>query len=511
MRVLVDNSFASMLHNPAAFRARLVIDCDGRPTRFEPDPWQAEDFQALDPAWRYAVGRWEGEPPQISRLWSERPRGHAKTSDLGIMATWALLFSPRPVVGISASGDKDQAALLRSSIATLARLNPWIGSILDIQTWRVVNPKTQATLEILSSDVATSFGQLPDFIVCDEITHWPEGRGDALWHSLLSAAAKRENCLLACIMNAGFTESFAWTVREKIRLDPGWRFSRLSGPRASWIAEARLDEQRRLLPAVVFDRLWGNVWASGLGDALQEADILAALVEAGPLDGSEREFVWFGGLDLSVSRDASACVIVGRTQAGRLRLATVRAWTPPMGGKVDLPLIRDSVLGLSKQFPGVSIGYDVYQAELMRADVERMGVSMLPVSFSGKPAQEMASELLEAFASRRVGLYRDIALVDDLRRLRIKESVAGWRLDPPRTATGHGDRGIAFAMALWTARQDTSFCGTWNLAPIPQGQARSPMQELFETHADAFGPSSLMPHDEIFRGWAVGESGDRPL
>jgi hypothetical protein len=504
------DSFQAMLTDPGAFRRRLLIDADGAAVPFRPDPWQTEDFAALDPAWRFAVGRWEGEPPVVRRLWSERPRGHAKTSDLGIMATWALLFAPRPVVGISASGDKDQAALLRSSIATLARLNPWIGSILDIQTWRVVNPKTQASLEILSSDVATSFGQLPDFIVCDEITHWPEGRGDALWHSLLSAAAKRENCLLACIMNAGFTESFAWTVREKIKFDPGWRFSRLDGPRASWITESRLDEQRRLLPAVVFDRLWGNVWASGLGDALQEADILASLTEAGPLDGTEREFVWFGGLDLSVSRDASACVIVGRTQAGRLRLATVRAWTPPRGGKVDLPLIRDSVLGLSKQFPGVQIGYDQYQAELMKMDLERAGVYMLPVSFAGKIAQEMASELLEVFASRRIGLYRDAALVDDLRRLRIKESTAGWRLDPPRTATGHGDRGISLAVSLWTARQDTSFCGVWTPAPIPQGQARSPMQELFETHADAFAPSSLMPRDEIFQGWATGST-DRPL
>jgi hypothetical protein len=505
------DSFASMLTDPGAFRRRLLIDADGAAVPFRPDPWQSEDFAALDPAWRFAVGRWEGEPPVVRRLWSERPRGHAKTSDLGIMATWALLFAPRPVVGIAAAGDRDQAALLRSSIQTLARLNPWIGSILDIQTWRVVNPKTGAALDILSSDVATSFGQLPDFIIADEVSHWPEGKGDALWHSILSAAAKRANCLLCAILNAGFTEHFAWTTREKVRVDPGWHFSHLDGPRATWITESRLDEQRRLLPAVVFDRLWGNVWASGLGDALQGADILAALTEAGPLDGSEREYVWFGGLDLSVSRDASACVIVGRTQAGRLRLATVRAWVPPKGGKVDLPLIRDSVLGLSKQFPGVQIGYDQYQAELMRADVERMGVSMIPVSFSGKPAQEMASELLEAFASRRVGLYRDAALVDDLRRLRIKESVAGWKLDPPRTATGHGDRGIAFAMALWTARQDQSFCGVWKPMPIPQGQERSPMDALFHDRADCFGPASLAPREAIYQGWPSSESGDRPL
>jgi phage terminase large subunit-like protein len=505
------DSFQAMLCDPAAFRQRLLIDCDGSAVPFRPDAWQLDDFLALDDAWKFAVGRWDGDaPPAVRRLWSERPRGHAKTSDLGIMATWALLFAPRPVVGIAAAGDKDQAALLRSSIATLARVNPWIGSILDVQQWRVVNPKTGAELTILSSDVATSFGQLPDFIIADEITHWPEGKGDALWHSIFSAVAKRANCLLGVIANAGFTEHFAWGVREKVKADPLWHFSHLDGPRASWITESRLAEQRRLLPAVVFDRLWNNIWASGLGDALQEADILASLTETEPLTGFEKDYVFFGGLDLSISRDASACVIVGRTQAGRLRLATVRAWTPPRGGKVDLPLIRDSVLSLSRQFPGVQIGYDVYQAELMRSDLDRAGVSMLPVSFAGKIAQEMASELLEAFASRRVGLYHDAALVDDLRRLRIKESVAGWRLDPPRTSTGHGDRGIAFAMALWTARQDTSFCGVWHLPPIPQGRDRSLTQELFETHADVFAPASLAPGDPVFQGWPSA-SEDRPL
>jgi hypothetical protein len=228
------------------------------------------------------------------------------------------------------------------------------------------------------------------------------------------------------------------------------------------LSPEQLDEQKRLLPITVYDRLWGNVWASGAGDALQESDIRAALTVAGPLTGSEEGFQWFGGLDLSVSRDASACVITGRDRAGVMHLATVRSWLPPRGGKVDLSLIRESVLSLSRQYRGVKIGYDIFQAELMKTDLERAGVSMEPVSFIGKPSQEMASEVLEAFASRRVRLYPEPQLLDDLRRLRIKESVGGWKLDPPRTNAGHGDRGIGFAIALYMGRLDP-----FNWAPIP--------------------------------------------
>src|SRR5262249_3840961 len=161
--------------------------------------------------------------------------------------------------------DKDQAKLLRDSIATLCRVNPWIASILNVEAWKVSNPRTNAELTIISSDTATSFGLLPDIVVCDELTYWAEVRGEQLWHSLLSAAAEGENSLLCCIMNSGFVESFSWTTREKIKADPLWHFSHLDCS-PSWITPARLDEQRRLLPPVVFSRLWENQWSSGAGD-----------------------------------------------------------------------------------------------------------------------------------------------------------------------------------------------------------------------------------------------------
>src|SRR6516164_3485612 len=132
----MENGLRAMMDNPAAFRQRLRIDADGHAVAFRCDSWQEADFLALDDAWRFSVGRWSGEPPPIRRLWSERPRGHAKTSDLAIMASWALLFSGRPVVGVAAAGDRDQSALLRAAIGTLCRVNPWLGSILDVQQWK---------------------------------------------------------------------------------------------------------------------------------------------------------------------------------------------------------------------------------------------------------------------------------------------------------------------------------------------------------------------------------------
>jgi hypothetical protein len=436
---------------PAEFRRQLRIDADGREVPFCPDPWQEEDFTALDAAWLAVAGR--GQRPVVSRAWQERPRGHSKTSDLAVMVAWVLAYSARPVRGVAAAGDKDQAKLLRDAIATLVRLNPYLQQVLDVQRWRVVNRQTGAQLDILSSDVATSYGQLVDFIVADEVAHWPEGKGEALWQSLFSTAAKRANCLLVVITNAGFEESWAWKVRESVRTDPAWHFSRLDGPQASWITPDRLDEQKRLLPPLVFARLWLNRWSAGSGDALQAADIDAALTLAKPMPWPEEGFNYFAGLDLGVRRDHASLVLVGKhCWTGRLRLARVLSWAPPRGGKINLMQVERACLEIHQTF-GPLLYADPYQCEQMAQQLSAQGVWVETVAFTGASLLEMASGLVEVFSGHTIDLYSDPELLADLRRLRIKEGPSGYRLDAPRTAAGHCDRATALALAVLGARR----------------------------------------------------------
>jgi hypothetical protein len=428
-----------------------LIDADGTPTPFQPDPWQEADFEALDGAWLSLTGRPGAVAPTIRRAWLERPRGHSKTADLAVPVVWALAFATRPLSGVAAAADRDQARLLRDAIATLARLNRWLGQTLDVQSWRVVNTRTGSALEILSSDEASSYGQLPDFVIADEVTHWTK---DGLWVSLFSAAAKRASCLFLASMNAGFTGSWVWQVREAVRTDPAWYFNHLDGPRASWITPARLAEQRRLLPPLAYDRLWGNEWTSGSGDALTEADILAAVRLEGPMLAREGPYSFFGGLDLGISRDHASLVLLARHErTKRLRLAQVYNWQPPRGGKIDLDWVKDKVLDLHRIF-GATFYLDPYQAELLAQQLAKAGVRVELIPFVGKNLNEMASNLIEAFADRNIDLYPHAALLDDLKRLRIKETAAGWKLDPARTQAGHGDRATGLSLALLAAKRE---------------------------------------------------------
>ena len=76
-------TFSRYASDPAAFRADLIVDVDGTARRFGDvmDPWQREDFLALDDT-------------QYLHAYLERPRGHSKTGDVGSEACVELLTCP---------------------------------------------------------------------------------------------------------------------------------------------------------------------------------------------------------------------------------------------------------------------------------------------------------------------------------------------------------------------------------------------------------------------------------
>ena len=455
--------------SPKAFRESLLIDTDAGPKPLSEvcDDWQQQDFEALDSGWQRAV-LGSKQNATYSRGWLERPRGHSKSLDIGIMATWALFASRRRLSGIAAAGDLDQARLLRDAVGKLVYCNPWLSKLIEVQNYRVINTRTESTMDIISSDAPTSYGLTPDFCICDELVHWKKRD---LWDSLLSSAAKRSTCMLTCISNAGMTDDWTWQLREAVRTDPTWYFSRLDGPVASWITPNRLAEQERLLPSIAYRRLWLNEWTSGGGDALSTELIDAAFNKAyKPLMGDQADFDFVAGLDLGVSRDASALCALGirRDHAGhgRIRLAATRIWKPKGGQKVDLQQVEDTLWDWMLRFKFKRICYDPWQATHLASRLQSGGLGrivgksdkkqplpMVEVPPTGQNLQRIATAVIEAFNDRRLELYEDADLRRDLHRLRVEERSYGFRLTSPRDEHGHGDMASAFGLALLAASE----------------------------------------------------------
>jgi len=445
---------------PDKYRKILRIDCNGESKTFDSvlDDWQRADFEAMDPGWCKLVGvEYVGNKPLLMRAYEERPRGHSKTTDEAAMVCYALATSERKIIGYAAASDKEQAGLLREQIDTLLRLNPWLGMVVECQKWDIVNKATGSKLTILASDEDSNYGQTPNFLNVDELTHWKK---KGLWTAIFSSVAKVPDCLLVVIANAGKTRGLGWQwkVREQARLSPKWYFSRLEGPTASWITQEALAEQREGLTTDEYLRLWLNEWTAGTGDKLDLKDIEACCVLPGVtfnrLDGYE---VFVGALDLGLTHDHAAWVVLGLDITHqRLRLCNCRSWDPRKydDGKIKLADVENGVR-MDRQMYGLDgVLYDPWQCERSAETFRTEGLKMLPLVFSNPSnLNVMARGLVQVFRNRQIDIYNEPLLLRDLMRITIEEKGPGLRITSVRDESGHCDRATALAMAIMLGLQ----------------------------------------------------------
>jgi len=480
-RPISDEEIRRLQRSPALFRKVLRVDTDrgAKPLGEVMDDWQRADYEALDAGWENVA--WRNKPEAVRRAYLERPRGHDKTSGIATMALWVLFASKYQLTGNVMAADKEQAALVKTAMRRLLRLNSWLARFIEIQQYGVRNKVTYSNLSILSSDAAGGYGQNPDFVICDELTHWIGKNSHEQWATIFSSAGKRRHCMLVVIANAGVGrgKSWQWKVREGARTSPRWYFHRLDGPVASWITSEQLAEQEAMLPASAYRRLWRNEWVHGAGDALEVGDIEAAVVLTGPMAGTadeaelelaekiqeaekvsgpmrsvqdgrlSSEWIFAAGLDLGVKNDHSA-LVVGATKFGQgiVRIANVQSWAPGPDGKVDLIAVRKAVLEAYERYNLTLCAFDPNQALLMAQELAHDGVPMLEMPFTPKNLDMMARDILQAFRSRRIQIYPDERLKEDLFRLTIVERRYGFKLEAISDDQGHADRAIALAIVL---------------------------------------------------------------
>jgi hypothetical protein len=239
----------------------------------------------------------------------------------------------------------------------------------------------------------------------------------------------------------------------------------------------RLAEQRKMLPGVAYARLWENLWTSGLGDCLTEDDIAAAFRDdLTPMTGREKDWDFIAGVDLGLTRDCSAVVVlaVGRFGSkfeGRIRLAFHKLWKPIAGRKINLIDVEEFVIEMDRRFNLKVVALDPWQAELLgqkldfyreqkrRKNLQNHG-SRDPKAFvqTIQPTldtlHKTATLVIESFNDRRLEFFPCEALRRDLLKLRVEERPNNrFRIVSPRDGEGHGDSYSAFSLALFVAHE----------------------------------------------------------
>jgi len=424
--------------------------------------WQARDFAALDRAWIELAAlsgrrrRPGTEPPAYRRAYLERPRGHSKTFDTAVQVAWILMAAQRPLRGLCAAADREQGLLVRDSLSRLARRNKSVLSGLAFRATRVLNPRSDSRIDFVSSDVASSWGHDPDFVICDELCHWPKAE---MWQSLVSSAAKRPHCVLLVLSNAGSGRGWQWDVREAARQDRDWYFSTLAGPQAPWITAEHLAEQQRLLPRAIYERLWLNIWQHSDGEFVTLAEAEACCDPVRTIQERGRpQYSYVAAIDYAEKHDLTVGCLCHR-EGDRVIVDRMDVVRPTPLRATPVQWVSDWIERIARGFRSVQFVVDDYQLVGVVQQLERRH-RIRRFSFqAGKGNHALALLLRRLIVERQLAWYPQCGSVNgaeperddletELASLLLRQTAGGHvRIDHLADGRHHDDRSFALGAA----------------------------------------------------------------
>jgi hypothetical protein len=379
-----------------------------------------------------------------------RARGRSKTTDSAAASLALMLtkFGPGDELVAAAAG-KDQAGLIIRKIRGLADRTRELAGCIDIQNYRVITPRTGAVLDVVSSDLATSWGRTPAWLILDEIANHPSAEtAERFADSLLTALVKRADSLVLAITTPSSPAHWSYRLWTAALEDPLWRTSVVSGPAPWQSAEELASEKRRLSPAM-WRRLFECEWCALEDSVADEAALAECVRHQGPLL-PRQGIPYVIGFDLSVSTDHTAVVVAHLEDVSGQRTVVVdrlEAWIPRGGRQVDLSDVEAWIMEAARDY-GAQIVGDPFQAASMIQRIRAAGLRVKPVQFTAGNNSKRAQMLTRLVRDRCLDLPDDPDLRAEMLSLRLAEgSTPGTlRLTSDSTSGGHHDRATALML-----------------------------------------------------------------
>lgn len=471
-------TFKSIAQSPAEFRKHLIVPTSKHgPARLDAvmADFQRQDFEAID---RAVIALVSGKRPDVNRFWWERTKGGSKDSDLAVMVLWVVAFSPIGLMIQIAAADFDQAAEMRKIMRQILALNPWLDQLVEIQATKVVSKRLDGSeCTILSCDAASAHGARPDWLIINELSHVTN---EEFVQVLLDNAAKIPNGLVTIATNAGHLGSWQWNIRQTTIDNVRWYFSALTEP-APWIDQAELEERKRQTSPLRYARLWFGQWVAAEGNAFDQTSIdLAVKQDLTPMSVAVPGWAYGIGVDIGISKDHAAVVVVGRNiRTGRFQLAVVRTWVPTATHRVQIEDIKAGLLDLNRTHHARKIYLDPWQGEQLAQNLEARGIKVDRFSLNGAGWDRICRNTIELFNEGSIGLYPHAQLIEQLRCTSVIEKTNGLlKFEWARSKQhGHGDIAMSFTLALLAARDATvgPVCFgspvTWSYQDLPSNRS----------------------------------------
>ncbi len=379
------------------------------------------------------------------RHYLTRPRGGSKTSDLGAVVV-AALIDQAPVASRSYgfAVDRDQAGLLADAVAGLIARTPEVRGALRQDSWKITNPMTAATFEIMASDDASAFGLKPWLLVCDEFAQWKTTPGPKrLWRAVYSSLPKIADSRLVIISSAGDPGHWSYRILETAVKSKRWRVNQVAGP-VPWISRDDLDEQKTMLPEWEYARLHLNQWTAS-EDRLTTVDDIRACVT---LDGPQLPHPgvrYVVGLDIGLKHDrsvATVCHLDDKTVV----VDRQETWQGTRDNPVRLEDVEAWLLETVRSYSRATVVCDPWQAAHLMQNLRNRRVRIQEFPFTAQSVGRLAITLHRLLRDHQVALSDDPDLIDELVNVKLVETApSSYRID--HDSSQHDDRVISLALA----------------------------------------------------------------
>ena len=412
--------------------AGLVLEDGSRWGEVAAD-WQWDDVQAI----------LDRTGPR--RHFLTRPRGGSKTSDLGAVII-AVLIDQAPAASRSYgfAVDRDQAGLLADAIAGFMVRTPEIRGALQLNSWKLTDPKKGATFEIMASDDASAYGLRPWFLICDEFAQWKTTEGPKrLWRAVYSSLPKVADSRLVIITSAGDPAHWSYRILETAEESDRWHVNQVAGP-VPWISQDDLDEQKTVLPVWEFARLHLNQWTAS-DDRLTTVDDIRACVT---LDGPQLPHPgskYVVGLDIGLKNDrtvATVCHLEDKTVV----LDRQETWRGTRDNPVRLEDVEAWIYETVRAYSRATVVCDPWQAAHLTQNLRNRRVRIQEFPFSTQSVGRLAITLHRLLRDHQVAIPDDPDLIDELVNVKLIETApSSYRIDHDSSA--HDDRVISLALA----------------------------------------------------------------
>jgi hypothetical protein len=403
----------------------------------------------------------DAEPRQT---WIEMPRGSRKTTDLAGIHL-ALLYAQAPPMArlyVGAS-DEEQAQELIDAALGLIERTPQLAGVFRTGEFEITCTTNGASVQALAAD-ASAMGKRAWMITLDEVANWPETRkARRFWGVLTSGNRKIAACRTVVITNAGEPSHWAWKRREVARTSRHWRFVSIPGP-LPWLTADDLEVlTENAETASEFERLHLNKWTNSEDRLASRADLKVCTTLPGPLP-PEPGVQYVATLDVGIVNDRTVLAVMHRedSPAGRrVVLDRIVRWQGTKTSPVDLGDVRETLVGLAREYNGAPVVLDPHEAVLLAQESRAQGVHVNEFAFTATSVGRLALSLHQAIRNHRLALPGDEELIDELASVRLRKNTLGvYRLD--HDSGQHDDQAVTLALGVYTLLDgDNSSAEAW--------------------------------------------------